>query len=279
MGPPSISVVYTAECHLFEQCPECAATPMASAARTVEADDIWKKKQDFAIWVLLHRDDGVILLRVNERLQSVVLQVGFQFFIEVQDSFVRVSDLEILADNPWRPSFPWESVSLSVDLLLQKRLFSWNVLWWYSQSLSLSYSREPRNVPAINFASVIVFDVFSSALDFEKFISLVQIIASVGRPAPEDTSLLKIVRQLQKLKATSNEKRSTIFILEAEYVTNRSISSINKLDTFKLLPGDLQDIKYWITVEMDKQTVTRWCKRTRRNLFHYHLCQFIYWQK
>ena len=45
MGPPSISVVYTAECHLFEQCPECAATPMASAARTVEADDIWKKNK------------------------------------------------------------------------------------------------------------------------------------------------------------------------------------------------------------------------------------------
>ena len=41
-------------------------------------------------------------------------------FIEVQDSFVRVSDLEILVDNPWRPSFPWESVSLSVNFLLQK---------------------------------------------------------------------------------------------------------------------------------------------------------------
>ena len=79
------------------------------------------EKKDFAIWLLLHRDDGVILLRVNERLQIVVLQVGFEFFIEVQDSFVRVSDLEILVDIPWRPSFPWESVSLSVDLLLQKK--------------------------------------------------------------------------------------------------------------------------------------------------------------
>ena len=89
----------------------------------------------------------------------------------------------------------------------------------FSKPLAILQSRTSKC--ARNFASVIVFNVFRSAIDFEKFISLIQIIASIGRPAPEDTSPLKIVRQLQKLKATSNEKCSTIFILEAEYVTNR----------------------------------------------------------
>ena len=40
---------------------------------------IFEKKQDFAIWLLLHRDDGVITLRVIERLQIVVLQIGFHW--------------------------------------------------------------------------------------------------------------------------------------------------------------------------------------------------------
>ena len=123
----------------------------------------------------------------------------------------------------------------------KKALFLKCPLMTFSKSLAILESKTSNC--ARNFALVIVLDVFSSTLHFEKFISLVQIIASVGRPAPEDTSLLNIVRQLLKLNATSNEKRSTIFILEAEYVTNRSISSINKLDTFQLLPWDLQDFK------------------------------------
>ena len=53
---------------------------------------------NFVVWLLLHRDDGLVPSRV-ERLHVAVLQFDLRNFIEVQDRFVSVADTEVLVDH------------------------------------------------------------------------------------------------------------------------------------------------------------------------------------
>ena len=55
--------------------------------------------QHIVVWLLLHRDDGFVPSRV-EQLNVIVLQFDLQKFIEVEERFVRVADLEVLIDHP-----------------------------------------------------------------------------------------------------------------------------------------------------------------------------------
>ena len=83
-----------------------------------------------------------------------------------------------------------------------------------------------------NFAPLIVFDVFSTAMDFAVSISLMQIIASIGRLALEDTSLLKFFRQVRKFPKFPNASTTSFsgsFFFEAESSTTGSNPSTGTL--------------------------------------------------
>ena len=195
--------------HLFEQYLECTATAKALAVLAVEADDT-KMSQHFVAWLLLHRDDGLVPSRV-ERLHIVVLQLDLRVFIEVQERFVRVAVLQVLVDPCRLPSREkHSSLVISIDDFLE----------------ATRYFRV-KNLDCLHLCPI-VFDVFSSTNDFADSISLIRIIASIGRRAPEETTLLKFMRQIQKFPKfgqVSNSCFSASFLLEAESFTNRQSSS------------------------------------------------------
>ena len=59
-------------------------------------------------------------------------------------------------------------------------------------------------------AGEIEYDVFRSATDFAQSISLVHIIASIGRLAHEDTSLLKFIHQVLKFLISGQASNSRV---------------------------------------------------------------------
>ena len=150
MGPPSISIVYTPESHLSEQCPECAATPMASTARTVQADDIWKNKiSPSGCFFIATKASSYCVLMKDCKLSFFKSALNFSLKSKTASSASRTLKYSqiIHGDLPSRERaflFLW-------IFCYKKKLFSWSVRWWCTQSHSLSYSREPRNVPAILF--------------------------------------------------------------------------------------------------------------------------------
>ena len=80
-----------------EQYLECTEAEMALAVLNVEADGNINSPE-FLVGLLLDREDGFIPSHI-ERMYVVILQLDLQNFIDVQDGFVCVADLEILIDR------------------------------------------------------------------------------------------------------------------------------------------------------------------------------------
>ena len=115
-----------------------------------------------AVWLLLHRDDGFVPSRV-ERLHVVVLQFDHPPLTMEGKSYINHATC-----LPVRKCYLLVPVKISL------------------RPLAMFDSRTSKLI--CNVALVIVFDVFSSATDFADSISLIQVPASIGRLAPEDTS-------------------------------------------------------------------------------------------
>ena len=135
----------------------------------------------------------------------------------------------------------------------------------FLRSLAILESRTSKLV--CNSATVIVFDVFSSAIDYVDSISLTHIIASIGRLAPEETPppLLKFIRQIQKFPQSdhpSNSSFSVSFFWKV-WLLHRNTR------TFRCCLGSPGHPVLKELFEMDKQAVTRCCKRTRAHSFNY----------
>ena len=90
--PPSYLGWCSLELLSFEQRLLSTDTAKALADLTVAPGD--DTHWYFVVWLLLHRDYGLVPSRV-ERLHVVVPWFDLQNFIEVQDWFVRVDDLEV----------------------------------------------------------------------------------------------------------------------------------------------------------------------------------------
>ena len=107
-----------------------------------------------------------------------------------------VADLEILIDHPR-------------DLSSREKAFLFLCCFFFTEDSSLEVSVDDlleatrfffesrKSKFVCNFAMVIVLDVLSSAIDFADSISQIQILPSIGRLAPEETPLLKFIRQIQ----------------------------------------------------------------------------------
>ena len=104
---------------------------------------------------------------------------------------------------------------------------------------------KPRSLSASYFPLVKVFAVHRSAIDFADSISLISVVASMGRLAREGTSVLKFMRQILKFlkpDQTSNLTFKASFFWE---VVSLSTSSGSSTGTFELCVGVryLQDMQ------------------------------------
>ena len=129
--------------------------------------------------------------RVLNDCNAVILQFDRQMFIELQHGFVCVADLQLLTDHPCDLPSRQTAFFFLVQLLLEWRLL-----------VSVDDLFETTCCLRI-FALVIVCDVFRSAIDCAHSISLIHTIGSVGRLAPEDTSLPQFFRQILKFRKPS----------------------------------------------------------------------------
>ena len=79
----------------------------------------------------------------------------------------------------------------------------------FLRSLAILESRNSKIV--CNFAPVRDYDVFISTIDFADSISLIHTIASIGRLAHEDTSLLQFIRQILKFSESRSGFELSLF--------------------------------------------------------------------
>ena len=99
------------------------------------------------------------------------------------------------------------------------------------------FESRPRSVSAI-FALVIVFDDFFSTVDFADSILSVQIIAAIGRLAPE--KLIRQIREFPNFGHVSNSKCSASLFLEVASLANTLAHHRNTRDLL-VSPGDPRD--------------------------------------
>ena len=177
-----------------------------------------------------------------ERLYVAVLQSNLHIVIEVQEGFVCVDDLGVLVDHPCDLPSGGNVFFLCSFFLNEDPSFEVSV----DDLLETTRYLRITSKFVCNFAAVIVSDVIRSAMDFADSILLILTIASIGRLAHENTSLLIFIRQILKFLKSSQ--------VSASFSGKLCLSSL-------VLPGYLQDIQY--CKNMDKQAVTRCPRRSR----------------
>ena len=147
-----------------------------------------------------------------QRSHSAVLASYLLFFRstsqnEFQNGVICIADLEILKDHPCdlssceRAFFLLCSFSLNEDSSFEVSV---------DDLLETLAVLEPRTSKfGCNLSLVIEYAVFRSARDFANSISLIHTIASFGRLAHEDTSLLKTIRHILKFLTASQASNSS----------------------------------------------------------------------
>ena len=105
-------------------------------------------------------------------------------------------------------------------------------------------------------APVTVSDVFKSATDVTRSISLFQIIASAGRHAPQDTSLLQFIRQIPIYLRSGHDSNSSF-----------SASLFLEVSFFLVVEAHPKwnlGQEHWNSKEFCQEEVCGWtCKRSR----------------
>ena len=130
-----------------------------------------------------------------------------------QDRSVRVTGLEVLEGLPCdlpsrKKTFFFCAASSSIKILPSRSPFT-----CFLQAALCLKNQERTSKFVCNFSPVIVCDIFSSAMDFADSISGFQIVASVGRLAPEDTfSLLALVRQIRNFRNSARFRTQVVHL-------------------------------------------------------------------
>ena len=134
--------------------------------------------------------------RVQKRLYVVTLQFDLQKLIGVQETFVCVAHLETLVEHPCHlPSH--EKVLVSLGIFFSNEDSSFEMCVDDLLEITRYFRIKKTSMFVCHLAQVTACDAFESAIDVAESISLIPIIASIGRLAHEDTSLQKFIRKLR----------------------------------------------------------------------------------